>query len=95
MQRYRWIILDADGTLFDYDQAELSALTGTFRQHSRFGASSLKPYFSSLVISDEIGVAKPEPGYFSEVLSRAGNPKRAEVLMVGDGLSSDIAGGVR
>jgi len=33
MQKYRWIIFDADGTLFDYDRAELSALTRTFGQY--------------------------------------------------------------
>ena len=28
--KYKWIIFDADGTLFDYDQAEISALQNTF-----------------------------------------------------------------
>jgi YjjG family noncanonical pyrimidine nucleotidase len=30
--RYRWLLLDADGTLFDYDQAETKALELTFDQ---------------------------------------------------------------
>jgi len=64
-------------------------------QHSRFSASSIQPYFSAVVISDEIGFAKPDPGFFSEVFSTMGNPERTEVLIVGDGLSSDIAGGAR
>ena len=190
MSRYRWIVFDADGTLFDYDRAELGALAQTFRQYglnfnadvhrlfgeinkplwvefeqgrlstqrlrvqrfeelaaalevdfcasdvsddyllnlgaqsallpgaeglvedlsrdhglalatngiaavqrSRFSASSIKQHFKALVISDEIGVAKPDPGFFSELFSRIGDPDRSEVLMVGDSLSSDIAGG--
>jgi len=190
MSRYRWIVFDADGTLFDYDQAELNALARTFQQcgldfdaavhrlfvdinrplwadfeqgkmssqrlrvrrfeelaeaidvdicasdfsddylqnlgaecallpgtdevvehlaqdfglalatngiaevqRSRFSASSIRTHFSALVISDEIGVAKPDPGFFSELFSRMGDPEKAEVLMVGDSLSSDIAGG--
>lgn len=192
MHQYRWIVFDADGTLFDYECAELSALTRTFEhygvrfdsdihrlfrtingrlweefelgkvssqrlrvqrfeelidtleidlcpssfsrdyllnlgadstllpgaievverlsedcglvlatngiaevQNSRFSASRIKPYFTALVISDEINVAKPDPEFFSEVFRRIGTPERAEVLMVGDSLSSDIAGGVR
>jgi 2-haloacid dehalogenase len=31
MNRYQWILFDADGTLFDYEQAEANALQGTFR----------------------------------------------------------------
>jgi 2-haloacid dehalogenase len=62
-------------------------------QRSRFEGSAIRPYFADIVISDEIGVAKPDPGYFDEVFARMGNPARSEVLMVGDGLSSDIAGG--
>ena len=30
--RYRWLLFDADGTLFDYDRAEASALATTFAQ---------------------------------------------------------------
>ena len=31
MSRYRWLLFDADGTLFDYDRAEAAALTATWR----------------------------------------------------------------
>ena len=34
MTRYQWILFDADGTLFDYEQAEAYALEGTFRDLS-------------------------------------------------------------
>ena len=30
--QYKWILFDADGTLFDYDKAEVSALARTFEQ---------------------------------------------------------------
>jgi len=190
MNRYSWIVFDADGTLFDYERAELGALARTFRQHglpfdsevqrlfgeinrplwvefeqgrvsterlriqrfeelaealgvdlsasvvsddyllnlgaecallpgaqevvedlssdhdlalatngisavqrSRFSASSIKAYFKALVISDEIGFAKPDPEFFRELFSRMGIPDLSDVLMVGDSLSSDIAGG--
>jgi len=62
-------------------------------QRSRFSASMLEPYFHAVVISDEIGVAKPEAGFFTEMFSRMKCPKKSEVLIVGDSLSSDIAGG--
>ena len=62
-------------------------------QRLRFEGSAIRPYFADIVISDEIGVAKPDPGYFDVAFARMGNPARSEVLMVGDSLSSDIAGG--
>jgi 2-haloacid dehalogenase len=34
MSRYQWILFDADGTLFDYEQAEANALESTFRDLS-------------------------------------------------------------
>jgi phosphoglycolate phosphatase-like HAD superfamily hydrolase len=30
--KYRWLLFDADGTLFDYDRAEAMALAATFEQ---------------------------------------------------------------
>ena len=30
--RYKWLLFDADGTLFDYDKAEAAALANTFRE---------------------------------------------------------------
>lgn len=62
-------------------------------QHRRIKASGLEPSFRGLVISDEIGVAKPHPDFFHVVFSTMGQPCRSEVLMVGDSLSSDISGG--
>lgn len=190
MSRYRWIVFDADGTLFDYKRSELNALRNTFRQYGlefdetihqafarinsrlwsefergrissaqlrvrrfeelaakiksnfsapgfsadylwnlggectllpgaldvvrrlssnfglvlatngiaevqrrRFIASGINGNFASIIISDEIGVAKPDPRYFEKVFVTIGNPEKHAVLMVGDGLSSDIAGG--
>jgi putative hydrolase of the HAD superfamily len=189
--RYRWLIFDADGTLFDFHQGETAALRSTTRQHGitystelheiyaaisaelwrrfelgeiplkqlrvmrferlftdlgidlepdafnldfmaalgqqrqllpgaesvvrdlssrfrlllatngiavvqrpRFAHSTIRRYFEDVVISDEIGVAKPQTGFMEEAFSRMGEPRKSEVLMIGDSLSSDIAGGV-
>jgi len=63
-------------------------------QRARFSGSSIRRYFQDVVISDEIGVAKPQIGFMAEAFSRMGEPKKSEVLMIGDSLTSDIAGGV-
>jgi YjjG family noncanonical pyrimidine nucleotidase len=188
--RYRWLLFDADGTLFDYDQAEATALEQTFRQfgipfqphyltayqqingqlwkafeqrqitpdvigvrrfeqlfaalklsiltqtfstaylqnlsactflldgaetvlrrlHSKYqiailtnglkdvqrprlAHSTIRGYVSELIISEEVGVAKPDPGIFAAAFERMGRPRKSEVLMVGDSLTSDIQGG--
>jgi putative hydrolase of the HAD superfamily len=62
-------------------------------QRARFSRSSIRRYFEDVVISEEIGVAKPQPEYMDEAFSRMGNPPKSEVLMIGDSLSSDIAAG--
>ncbi len=63
-------------------------------QRARFARSSIRNFFEDVVISDEIGVAKPQPEYMDEAFSRMGNPPKSEVLMIGDSLSSDVAAGV-
>ena len=189
--RYQWIIFDADGTLFDYDRAEISALQTAFEQfnndykpeylslyrisnkilwdafelgditlerlkiqrfelfleqigisvdaeefskeyllqlsagtylidgaeellkslsgkvglilmtngikevqRSRLGKSSITSYFSDIIISDEVGVAKPDRKIFEIALENMSIIDKDTVLMVGDNLNSDIKGGI-
>lgn len=188
--KYKWLLLDADGTLFDYDQAEATALKRTFEelgcayqteyaevyrqingqiwlefeqggitqerlrtrrfellfealklecvpetfssrylsnlaegidliegaeevlrallgkiglvmitnglkdvQRPRFARSSIADCFTDFVISEEVGAAKPDPRIFDFAFDRMDHPRKEEVLIVGDSLSSDIQGG--
>jgi 2-haloacid dehalogenase len=188
--RYKWLLLDADGTLFDYDRAEATALQRAFEQfghefqpdyavayrrinheiwlqfeqgkisqerlrsrrfellldaihvesdpvefsviyiqnlaegaylidgaekvvkslvgqvglvlitnglkevqRSRLARSTISDCFSDVVISEEVGVAKPDARIFQAAFERMGHPKKADVLIVGDSLTSDIKGG--
>ncbi|MGC9332726.1 MAG: YjjG family noncanonical pyrimidine nucleotidase [Anaerolineae bacterium] len=188
--RYEWILFDADGTLFDYDRAEASALARTFEQSGlplrpgaaeayrrinagiwrqfeqgqidqqrlrarrfellfeelglkhdaeafsarylenlahgidlldgaervlqaldgrvglalitnglhevqrpRLARSTIGHYFSEVIISEEVGAAKPDARIFDVALESMGSPPRDKVLIVGDSLSSDIQGG--
>jgi len=188
--RYRWLLFDADGTLFDYDRAERAALAGALQQigvafapehlaayrrfnqevwqalergqitpevlkvrrfellfqaigvdHSpadfsaryldaiadcaelldgaldvvqalrsryrmaivtnglsavqrrRFERSAIRDCIVEIIISEEIGTAKPAREFFDVTFTRLGDPPKAEVLMIGDNWSSDIVGG--
>jgi FMN phosphatase YigB (HAD superfamily) len=62
-------------------------------QHARIRRLGLEGVFDHVIISEEVGVAKPDPGVFDIAFERMGNPDKARVLMVGDSLSSDIVGG--
>ncbi len=62
-------------------------------QRSRWNKSVIKGYFSDILISEEIGAAKPDRRIFDEAFVRMNNPRKKKVLMVGDSLTSDIKGG--
>ncbi len=64
-------------------------------QRSRFRGSGLEEYVEHVAISDEGGSQKPEAAIFDAALAPFGGGARREVVIVGDSLSSDIAGGVR
>ncbi len=64
-------------------------------QRARFGVSPIRRFFADVVISDEIGVAKPQEGFLDVAFDRMGGPPRDRVLMVGDSLSADIEAGAR
>ena len=189
-QRYTWLLFDADGTLFDYDRAEATALELTFRraglaydatylatyqqinqqlwqeleagqttpellrvrrfellfgalgiavspepfslqylahlamsshlmegaletlqalhgayrlailtnglravQRPRLQNSAIHDFVSAMIISEEVGVAKPAAGIFDIAFERMGHPPKSRVLMIGDSLTSDMQGG--
>jgi 2-haloacid dehalogenase len=63
-------------------------------QTRRLAASPLREWIDFLVTSEAAGAAKPARAVFDRALALAPRPVLPErVLMVGDGLSSDIAGG--
>lgn len=63
-------------------------------QESRMLHSPLKNYFENVIISDVVGVPKPDPGIFEYALEQVGHFEKDKILMVGDSLSSDIKGGM-
>ena len=60
-------------------------------QHGRMDGSAVKPYISGLVISEEVGAAKPDPKMLYMGMEMAGVSDVRRALMLGDSLSSDIA----
>ncbi len=59
-------------------------------QNKRFAASPITPYFQSIVISEEVGIAKPDPRIFAPALEKIGVTADA-VLYIGDSVTSDMA----
>ena len=62
-------------------------------QRPRIAHSALASFFSDVIISEEVGCAKPDPKIFDRVFDLINHPARETVLMIGDSLSSDIYGG--
>ena len=63
-------------------------------QLSRLKSAGLFSYFSDVFVSDEMGFEKPDSRFFSKCLHRI-HFRPEEVLMVGDSLQADIAGGAK
>lgn len=63
-------------------------------QRPRLAQSSIAPFFSDLVISDEVNCAKPFKEIFEICFEKMNNPGKEQVLIIGDSLTSDIQGGI-
>ncbi len=74
---------------------KLAAVTNGLKeaQRPRLIKTKLYHYFDAIVVSDEIGYAKPHLDFFHHTFQEIGQPQKSEVLIVGDSLASDIAGG--
>lgn len=66
----------------------------TALQQARLQRTGFLEYFDLLVISEQVGHAKPHPAIFEYALEKMGNPPRQRVMMVGDNPDTDILGGI-
>lgn len=75
--------------------AKLYLITnGTTRvQRSRLALSGTEKYFSGVFISEAVGFVKPDPRFFAAVAAAIPDFDPRKALVVGDSLTSDIAGG--
>lgn len=62
-------------------------------QNAKIEKSGIKPFFTELITSDEVGFKKPNPKVFEYALNKA-NAKKQESIMIGDSLEADIEGAV-
>jgi len=63
-------------------------------QRDKLEFCGLAPFVDALVVSEEAGISKPDPGIFQIALDRVG-AEAAEAVMVGDSWSADIVGARR
>ncbi|WP_299018059.1 pyrimidine 5'-nucleotidase [uncultured Photobacterium sp.] len=78
------------------DKVELGIITNGFTelQQVRLERTGFQDYFSALIISEQVGVAKPDRGIFDYAFEQMGYPEKKDILMVGDNPHSDILGGM-
>ena len=63
-------------------------------QRSRIKVAEIEHFFETIVISEDVGIAKPDPEIFNITFEKMELTQKNEVLMIGDSLSSDILGGI-
>ena len=59
-------------------------------QRSRLAKCPLTPLFDVIVISEEVGVAKPDPKLLYVAMEQLGCTDKSQAVMMGDSLSADI-----
>lgn len=103
-KRYLDFLSDAS-YLFSDSEKVIKALASTYKlvllsnglsyvQNKRLRNSIIAPYFEDIIISEEVGYAKPDPRIFALTLERVNHFNKQNVLMIGDSLTSDILGGI-
>lgn len=91
------LLADVETTLAQLaTQAEMAIITNGLAhvQNKRFKQSSIQHHFGAMVISEEVGMAKPDAGIFAHTCELMGWSDPAEVLMVGDNYRCDVQGAV-
>ncbi len=62
-------------------------------QRARVARLDIERFFDAIVISSEVATSKPGSAIFDIAFERLGRPERSSTVMVGDSLTSDMAGG--
>lgn len=77
-------------------KVNLGIITNGFTelQNIRLSRTGFEDAFNPVVISEQLGIAKPDVAIFNHAFSLMGKPEKHQVLMVGDNLHSDILGGI-
>lgn len=78
-----------------YGKVQMGIITNGFRslQQKRLNNTETGQYFELVVVSEDVGVAKPDRQIFDYAFAQMGEIDKTKVLMVGDTLASDILGG--
>lgn len=61
-------------------------------QRPRLANTGLGDYFEFIVISDEIGVAKPHAGFWDHAYAQMDGVDKSSVLVIGDNANADVKG---
>ncbi|BFM48307.1 pyrimidine 5'-nucleotidase [Marinomonas sp. THO17] len=74
---------------------KMAIMTNGFTQLQsiRLERTDMHHFFDHLIISEQVGHAKPSSIIFDHAFEKMGQPDKQNVLMVGDTLESDILGG--
>lgn len=96
--------LSEAGFMIEGSRNLLEDLQGTYRlaivtnglkevQRPRFRQAGIYDLFDTIIVSDEIGFAKPSHDFFQYTFEQINFPEKKKVVIVGDNLNSDIKGG--
>ena len=79
------------------NKVDMAIITNGFTevQQARLENTGLKKYFKEVVISEQVGLAKPDVEIFEHTLDKVKHKDKNSVLMVGDNPHSDILGGMQ
>lgn len=79
-----------------YKEHKLIIITNGLKdvQTNRIRKSTIGKYFEDIVISEEVGVSKPNSKIFEVALENIDYTDKSKILMVGDSLTSDVKGGI-
>lgn len=65
-----------------------------YNQRNRIKLSGIINYISHIFISEELGAQKPEKAFFDRALDILEEKDKSKILVIGDSVTSDIAGAI-